>query len=170
MNLAWALGLTMLRLNWKGVACLVLAFAPVSLSAASAAGAPKKQKKHFNKAPVAATSSWQPEFAESHAPAIWTGIYAGLSAGYGWGTSEQTYIRNDNHGLASTSPNGPLAALTLGYNHMLDGSILVGVEGDHGLAEPQISTSTNPKSRRGAPPLMGGLGPDIPLTRLQTFF
>lgn len=68
-------------------------------------------------------------------PALWTGPYAGLSLGYGWGNSTQEYNRNDNHGLASTDPEGALGAVTLGYNYMLTPAILLGIEGDLGLMD-----------------------------------
>lgn len=63
----------------------------------------------------------------------WSGTYFGLSAGYGWGTSEHSYDRGTNHGTASQSPEGWLGAVTLGYNYMLSPSLLVGIEGDLGL-------------------------------------
>ena len=116
----------------KGVACLVIAFAPILWSATSASAAPKKKPKHY---PAPAVSSWQPELAVTRAPGIWTGIYAGLSAGYGWGRSEQQYDRNDNHGPASTSPSGPLAALTAGYNYDLSNGFMIGAEADLGLID-----------------------------------
>lgn len=68
-------------------------------------------------------------------PPIWQGLYWGASIGYGWGSSEHYYNRNDNHGTASTDPSGGLASLTLGYNHMLSPHFLVGLEGDIGLAD-----------------------------------
>ncbi len=66
---------------------------------------------------------------------IWTGLYAGLSAGRGWGQSTQSYNRNDNHGLAMTESDGMVGALTLGYNHQLSGGAVVGIEGDIGLLD-----------------------------------
>ena len=68
-------------------------------------------------------------------PLMWTGLYGGLSAGYGWGSSTQSYDCNDNHGLASTDPEGALAAITLGYNYFLTNGLLFGVEGDLGLMD-----------------------------------
>lgn len=68
-------------------------------------------------------------------PLMWTGLYGGLSAGYGWGSSTQSYDRNDNHGLASTDPEGAIGALTLGYNYLLTNGLLFGVEGDLGLMD-----------------------------------
>lgn len=66
---------------------------------------------------------------------IWTGLYAGISGGYGWGDSTQSYDRNDNHGIASTSPEGGLAALTLGYNYQLPGGLVLGAEADLGFMD-----------------------------------
>ncbi|MGL4397422.1 MAG: hypothetical protein ACRCS9_12845, partial [Hyphomicrobium sp.] len=88
-----------------------------------------KKKSHYQ------TSSWQPEVAVSMPPAIWTGVYAGLSGGYAWGASEQMYDRAGDHGLASTSPAGALAALSVGYNHQFDGGLVLGIEGDIGLID-----------------------------------
>lgn len=115
----------MLKTNRLGAACLVLAFMPISSFAHAADLGGKPQRE-----PV-----WSPQVSSYASPAIWTGVYAGLSAGYGWGTSEQEYDRNDNHGLASTSPEGVLAALTLGYNYDAGSGFVLGVEGDLGLLD-----------------------------------
>lgn len=72
--------------------------------------------------------AWQPPPSP-----IWQGTYWGGSLGYGWGTSEHYYDRNDNHGLAETDPSGMLASLTLGYNTMWSPRLLVGLEADLGL-------------------------------------
>jgi outer membrane immunogenic protein len=72
---------------------------------------------------------------EPPAPIMWHGLYAGLSAGYAWGDSVQVYNRNDNHGEASVSPEGAIAALTLGYNHRFVNGLVIGAEGDLGLAD-----------------------------------
>ena len=69
------------------------------------------------------------------APSIWQGLYWGGSLGYGWGTSEHYYNRNDNHGTARTDLTGGLASLTLGYNYMVTPRFLLGVEGDIGLMD-----------------------------------
>ena len=112
----------------------MIAFAANS-SCAAAADAIQKKKAHYPP-PATATSSWQPnEAIVTHTPAIWTGIYAGLSGGYAWGRSEQQYDRNDNHGLASTDPQGGVMALTLGYNYNLGNGFVVGAEGDLGLMD-----------------------------------
>ena len=53
----------------------------------------------------------------------WTGFYAGINAGYGWGSSNWTAPAITNN------PKGMLFGLTLGYNWQM-GSIVYGVEGD----------------------------------------
>ena len=73
--------------------------------------------------------------AERWRPSIWQGVYAGLSAGYGWGDSEHNYDRNDNHGTAHQSLGGWLGSVTVGYNHLLTPNLLVGVEGDLGFMD-----------------------------------
>jgi outer membrane immunogenic protein len=104
------------------------------------AEAADKKKKHYP--PPTATSSWQPDVAVTAVPAIWTGIYAGLSGGFGWGRSEQIYNRNDNHGFASTSPSGGLAAVSLGYNWRIANGYVAGVEGDFGLMDVSADDRT----------------------------
>lgn len=109
----------------KGAACFVLAFMTVSPFATAAAGTGKAPRQ----------PAWTPQTSSYASPAIWSGIYLGASAGYGWGDSEQGYDRNDNHGLASTSPEGVLAALTAGYNYDAGGGIILGLEADLGLMD-----------------------------------
>jgi outer membrane immunogenic protein len=53
----------------------------------------------------------------------WTGFYAGIVGGYGWGTS------NWNSPVINTSPKGWNIGGTLGYNYQM-GSVVFGLEGD----------------------------------------
>lgn len=55
----------------------------------------------------------------------WTGFYAGINAGYGFGKSDWS----GTGGTGSTSPKGALAGVTLGYN-LQTGSWVWGIEGD----------------------------------------
>ena len=72
---------------------------------------------------------------------IWTGAYWGLSAGYGWGTSDLSYDRA-NHGATFTEPEGALGAITLGYNHQLPSGLTLGIEGDLGIMDLTASDKT----------------------------
>src|SRR6476469_3950960 len=54
----------------------------------------------------------------------WTGFYAGINGGYGWGTSGWS----DPVGT-SIKPKGALFGGTLGYNYQV-GSLVYGLEGD----------------------------------------
>jgi outer membrane immunogenic protein len=54
----------------------------------------------------------------------WTGFYAGINGGYGWGTSNWS----DPPGT-SVKPKGGLFGGTLGYNYQV-GSLVYGLEGD----------------------------------------
>jgi outer membrane immunogenic protein len=53
----------------------------------------------------------------------WTGFYAGINAGYGWGTSDWS------NPPAAIKPKGFLAGGTVGYNWQ-SGAIVYGLEGD----------------------------------------
>ena len=55
----------------------------------------------------------------------WTGFYAGINGGYGFGTSNWSGVGNSG----STKPKGALAGITLGYN-LQTGSWVWGLEGD----------------------------------------
>lgn len=57
----------------------------------------------------------------------WTGFYAGVYAGYGWGNSTWELVGVD------TEPKGWLAGGTLGYNWQA-GSFVYGLEGDIGAS------------------------------------
>lgn len=61
----------------------------------------------------------------------WTGFYAGINAGYGWGTSNW-----DLGGLVGieSKPDGFMVGGTLGYNYQT-GSFVWGLEGDIGWSD-----------------------------------
>jgi len=61
--------------------------------------------------------------APEYRPYDWTGFYAGLNAGYGWGDSKF------NPGGANASPEGALLGGTIGYNYQW-GQTVFGVESD----------------------------------------
>jgi outer membrane immunogenic protein len=56
----------------------------------------------------------------------WTGFYAGIYGGYGFGTSDWSAVPT-----ASNKPKGALFGGTLGYNYQV-GSAVWGIEGDFG--------------------------------------
>jgi outer membrane immunogenic protein len=56
----------------------------------------------------------------------WTGFYAGIYGGYGWGSSDWSAVPS-----ASNKPKGGVFGGTLGYNYQV-GSVVWGLEGDLG--------------------------------------
>lgn len=77
------------------------------------------------------------------APAMsdWTGFYAGVNVGYGWGHRDVSFIPNDDatrlwavsDGIpppASFRTSGALGGLQFGYNRQLGSSWLIGLETD----------------------------------------
>jgi len=64
----------------------------------------------------------------------WTGFYAGVNGGYGWGTSDWTSP------AVSVKPKGWLAGGTVGYNWQ-SGAIVYGLEGDFDWADIKDSTA-----------------------------
>lgn len=72
---------------------------------------------------------------------VWTGFYAGLNAGYGWGS----FNRAANVIMGKTT--GGVLGGQLGYNYQF-GSLVVGVEGDanwswmNGNAAPAVGVAT----------------------------
>jgi outer membrane immunogenic protein len=64
----------------------------------------------------------------------WTGFYAGVNGGYGWGTSDW------GSPAVSLKPKGWLAGGTVGYNWQ-SGAIVYGLEGDFDWADVSDSTA-----------------------------
>jgi outer membrane immunogenic protein len=64
----------------------------------------------------------------------WTGFYAGINGGYGWGTSDWDLP------VISMKPKGWLAGGTLGYNYQI-GSWVWGLEGDFDWSDMKASTA-----------------------------
>jgi outer membrane immunogenic protein len=58
----------------------------------------------------------------------WTGFYAGINGGYGWGTA------NWDIPVVSHDTSGGMVGATLGYNYQV-GSIVWGIEGDFDWAD-----------------------------------
>ena len=63
-----------------------------------------------------------------------SGFYLGASAGYGRVNSDQYLDRGNNHGAADVSPGGFVGSITAGYNFNIAEALVLGVEGDIGLA------------------------------------
>ena len=61
-------------------------------------------------------------------PYSWTGLYAGVHAGAGWGTVESNVdLGGFTLPISSHEINGPLAGLQIGYNYQM-GWALIGLE------------------------------------------
>jgi outer membrane immunogenic protein len=65
----------------------------------------------------------------------WTGFYAGLNGGYGWGDSKFT-----GAGDANTSPEGAILGGTIGYNYQW-GQTVFGIESDIAWNDAKGSTA-----------------------------
>jgi outer membrane immunogenic protein len=75
----------------------------------------------------------------SGSPVNWTGAYAGVEGGYGWGSSSHSDSTGFNSG--SFSANGGLVGGTLGYNWQMASPLVLGVEGDMSWADMGGSTA-----------------------------
>src|SRR5215510_4718253 len=95
-------GRPQMKLKLIGAAVAALSFATMSFSA-QAADIPRP----YYKAPNAVVAYYN-----------WTGFYAGIYGGYGWGTSDWSAVAT-----ASNKPKGALFGGTLGYNYQV-GSIV----------------------------------------------
>ena len=73
----------------------------------------------------------------------WTGFYAGINAGYGWGSSDWSAVP------ASIKPKGALVGGTLGYNWQ-SGAIVYGIEGDFDWSDVSGSVACGGASVVGA--------------------
>jgi outer membrane immunogenic protein len=90
---------------------LEIAFAALLLSSSAAFAADAIQS--LPEAPVASTYTW-------------TGAYAGVHAGYGWGHTRDT----NNPAAEKKDIDGGLGGIQAGYNYQFDNNIVLGVEGD----------------------------------------
>ena len=59
----------------------------------------------------------------------WTGLYIGVHAGTGWGTTESEFT-NFAFPISQTQSNGFLGGVQAGYNLQLSPAVVIGVEGD----------------------------------------
>lgn len=69
---------------------------------------------------------------------LWTGLYTGLQAGYGWGSSIQTDINGVSTGSYDT--DGFIGGATLGYNFQA-GQIVWGLETDFSFSDVKGGTT-----------------------------
>src|SRR5262252_3522223 len=116
----------------------------------------------YTKAPLAA------------APFSWTGFYAGVNAGYGWGTADADYtspgppngfipvdqVATSAQGSADLKPKGFIGGAQAGYNWQVAPSWVLGVETDFqafALKQSFDGTFTTPVA-----------GPQITHTSIQT--
>ena len=81
--------------------------------------------------------------APGQAPATftWTGPYAGLNAGWGFGTVTDPYVTPV---VGSIKTSGVLGGLQVGYNHQA-GDFVLGLEADYGMGNVKgdVSCSIN---------------------------
>lgn len=78
-------------------------------------------------------SGWRsPRPAGYHSAPSWTGLYAGLQAGYGWGNTETKAVWGQIAGPAEQfeyDPRGTVGGLHIGYNAEV-GRLVLGMEAD----------------------------------------
>src|SRR6476660_3573890 len=112
-----------LKLIKAGVATLALLAACVTARAAD-----MPIRTPYYKGPVRSVVSYY----------NWTGFYAGINGGYGWGTSTWSLLPG-----TEIKPKGALFGGTLGYNYQV-GSIVWGLEGDFDWSGVKGSVSCVP--------------------------
>ena len=71
----------------------------------------------------------------------WTGFYAGVTAGYGWGDYQQD--DNGGGGTQSFDMDGFVGGGTLGYNSQLE-SVVLGIETDFSISDINGSNDSYP--------------------------
>jgi len=110
-------------------ACAALAFA----TAASAADLPRSAPHYGYTSP------------NRYVQRNWTGFYAGLNGGYGFGHSSSGADFGPGIGALSNSENGSgfLGGAQLGYNYEFDNHFVIGAEADYDLASLGGSGSTS---------------------------
>lgn len=120
--------ITMTRHTVRSVALVAAVLSASFASPATPAFAAPKSKPQATRPPA------DPYFDYAGAqPFRWQGFYGGVSLGYGWGATEHSYDRNDNHGTATNDLKGFVGSVTAGYNWLYSPAFLVGIEGDIGL-------------------------------------
>ncbi|XUM20970.1 outer membrane protein [Bradyrhizobium oligotrophicum S58] len=106
---------------------LVITTALVGIAAATSASAADMAARPYTKAPpmVAQILSW-------------SGLYAGIQGGGGWGTSKETFLGRFNApgflGTQNYNTNGGFVGGVLGYNWQVD-NVVFGLEGDYHWAD-----------------------------------
>ncbi len=106
---------------------LVITTALVGIATATSASAADLAARPYTKAPPMA------------APILsWSGLYAGIQGGGGWGTSKETFLGFPNVpgflGTQNYNINGGFVGGVLGYNWQVD-NFVFGLEGDYHWAD-----------------------------------
>jgi outer membrane immunogenic protein len=111
------------------------------------------------KAPV--SSQTAPAAEESAQSFNWTGPYAGVHLGYGWGNADTnilplpTGIPGDQvPSTVSTHPGGVVGGAQAGYNYQM-GCFVVGIEADLSMSGMSGSQNTSPIFFSSGPPFPG---------------
>ena len=151
---------------------LVLGVAISVLVSSSALAADMRYPAPRGPAPVYAAPPPPPPPAFS-----WTGFYIGAQGGYGWGETDESFLRDPNRanflGSQSYDINGGLAGGVIGYNWAMAGFI-IGIEGEGNWANIKgssgvISTGVNDfydTEIRGLTTVKGRLGMGFDRTML----
>ncbi|MGJ4881305.1 MULTISPECIES: outer membrane protein [unclassified Bradyrhizobium] len=106
---------------------LVITTALVGIASATSASAADMAARPYTKAPpmVAQILSW-------------SGLYAGIQGGGGWGTSKETFLGRFNApgflGTQNYNTNGGFVGGVVGYNWQVD-NVVFGLEGDYHWAD-----------------------------------
>lgn len=74
-------------------------------------------------------------------PYDWTGVYAGLHGGYGFGDANADFA-SGAPGAADLEPEGPFVGGQLGVNWQLQNGLVLGAEGDASVAGIEDSADT----------------------------
>ncbi len=99
-------------------------------------------------------------------PPAWTGVYAGVHAGYAWSSFDGTYSGLGTPlDYGSLDPDGPLIGGQIGYNHQFDNNLVLGVEGDFSWLfnadDSASNTGLGPVFGAGAVTFNNGISADL---------